>query len=122
MQTWRCNVTPVPGYGTHVNTTTWKTRKRKKRKLDYLRISAGKQRGIYVHRLVAEALLRRRLRPNETVDHSNQDSTDCDPSNILVLSWSDHTILTNKRRYHSNDGVAGVDYQVILDGSKLFER
>lgn len=107
--------------GTHINTTKWKTKGSKGiNKLTYLRISAGAQRGMYVHRLVAEALLRRRLKPNETVDHANQDETDCDPTNIMVLSWSDHAKVTNGRR--RPEGLEGIAYEVVLDGKKVFER
>lgn len=90
-------------------------------KLTYLRISAGPQRGKYVHRLIAEGLLRRRLKPWETVDHKNQDSLDCDPPNLQVLSWSDHGKVSMARKLKKEDFVEGVDYVVIFDGEKVFE-
>ena len=88
----------------------------------YIRVCAGPQRDEYLHRLIAEALLRRPLKPNETVDHKDQKPMNCAPWNIQVLSWSDHAKVTNHRRYNELKGVEGVDYVVILDGEKVFNR
>jgi hypothetical protein len=88
----------------------------------YIRVCCGPQRDEYLHRLIAEALLRRPLKPNETVDHKDQKPLNCAPWNIQVLSWSDHAKVTNHRRYGSYPGVEGVDYEVILDGEKIFQR
>lgn len=112
---------PHMGNGTHLNIT-----KSGRKKIPYPRISAGPCRFVYVHRLVAEALLRRRLTPNETVDHKDQNSLNPDPSNLLVISWSDHGKLTRHRengRQLSLKGMErGVDYEIILDGGEVMER
>lgn len=102
------------GNGVHENQNV-------RQRLTYLRISAGPQRHKYVHRLVAEALLRRRLKPWETVDHKNQNSLDCDPPNIQVLSWSDHGKVSRARQLKKEDFVEGRDYTVIFDGEKVFD-
>jgi hypothetical protein len=39
---------------------------------------------------------------------------------IQVLSWSDHGKLTRSR--DRNEGAEGIDYEVILDGEKIFNR
>jgi hypothetical protein len=90
----------------------------------YPRISAGPCRGKYVHRIVAEALLRRRLKPNETVDHKNQNTLDPDPTNLQVVSWADHAKITARRRDRRLDLAGferGVDYNVVLDGGEVME-
>lgn len=100
--------------GVYLNVTKLKGGK----KLPYLRVCAGPQRDEYVHRLIAEALMRRPLKPHETVDHKDQNSLNCHPCNIQVLSWSDHGKLSNARR---KDGVEYVDYEIIFDGEKVFQ-
>lgn len=47
----------------------------------------------YEHRVIAEAFLGRRLRPNECVHHINGDKTDNSPENLKVYSRGDHNIL-----------------------------
>jgi hypothetical protein len=106
------------GNGTHLNVT-----KSGRKDIAYPRISAGPCRNVYVHRLVAEALLRRRLRSNETVDHKDTNSLNPDPANLQVVSWADHAKITNHRnRRQLSMFERGVDYQVVLDGSDLMER
>jgi hypothetical protein len=105
--------------GVSQNVTVWK-KKKKKVKKPYLRVSAGPQRGEYVHRMIAEALLRRKLLPNETVDHKNTKSLDCDPRNIQVLSWHNHGKATRSRE-REKKGFEGITYDVILDGEKIFD-
>lgn len=63
----------------------------------YLRISAGPQRGIYVHQLVAMALVRRPLTQNEVPDHIDGDGQNNHPSNIRVMSITNNSRL--KRGY-----------------------
>lgn len=66
-------------FGTHVNTCNDKKRR-------YLRISAGPQRGKYVHDLILEAKLGRRLRKNETCEHINGYGLDVSPENLTNLT------------------------------------
>ena len=55
---------------------------------------------VYIHRLVAEEMLGRDLKPEEIVHHDDRDRSNYDKENIMVFrSKSDHT------RYH-NCGVA----------------
>lgn len=65
--------------------------------LPYIRISAGPQRGMYVHRLVMEAKLGRRIRKSETVDHIDGNSLNNHPANLRVLSWAQHGRETQRR-------------------------
>lgn len=91
--------------------------------VNYPRIHAGPLRGKYVHRVIAEALLRRRLRPEETVDHKDQNMLNFDPTNLQILSWKDHGRLTRyreKRQMHL-EGIPGIDFVIILDGEELFK-
>jgi hypothetical protein len=96
--------------------------KENNRKRWYIRVCSGSQRDKYLHRLIAEALLRRPLKPNETADHKDQDPLNCAPWNIQVLSWADHAKITNHRYHGTALGVEGVDYVIILDGEKVFQR
>lgn len=63
----------------------------------YLRITAGPQRGRYVHQLVAEAKLGRALFAFEEVDHLDGNTFNNDPSNIEVRHVSDHAKVTRQR-------------------------
>jgi hypothetical protein len=63
----------------------------------YLRISAGPLRGVYVHRLVLEAKLGRKLEAEEEVHHINGDRLDCRPDNLEVAKVEDHRPYLNGR-------------------------
>jgi hypothetical protein len=101
--------------GTYLNITKLKNGK----EIPYVRVCAGPQNDKYVHRLIAEALLRRPLKPNETVDHKDQNSLNCAPWNLQVCSWHIHGKITAARMKGATEGV---DYDVILDGEKVFNR
>jgi hypothetical protein len=45
----------------------------------------------YEHRVVVEAVLGRRLRPNEVIHHVNHDTTDNRPENLQVLLKGEHS-------------------------------
>lgn len=47
-------------------------------------------------RLVMESVLGRPLRPDEDVHHKNGVKTDDRPSNLEVMSKTDHAVLTNQ--------------------------
>ncbi len=63
----------------------------------YIRVSAGPQRGQYVHRMIAAAKLGRPLRDDEEVDHDNGDTFDNAPENLIVRTMSEHAKLTRQR-------------------------
>lgn len=84
---------PAPGDGTSVNKCD-----RYGTALRYLRITAGPQRGQYVHRLVAEAKLGRALFTFEQVDHIDGNTLNNDPSNLQVIHAREHAKVGNARR------------------------
>ena len=62
----------------------------------YVRVSTGVRGGdAYEHRLVAEAVLRRRLRRNEVVHHLNDDGQDNRPENLAVMARGAHIGMHN---------------------------
>ncbi len=64
---------------------------------NYLRVSAGPQRGRYVHQLVAEAMLGRSLMHCETVDHVDGDTLNNTWLNLQVVPRSKNTSLMRAR-------------------------
>lgn len=56
----------------------------------YIRISAGAQRGMYVHRLVAMAKIGRGLREDEQVNYINGNCQDNHPDNLEVVKEEEH--------------------------------
>jgi len=64
----------------------------------YLTIKAGPLRDVRVHTLVAEALLQRKLKPDEDVDHRNGDKLDCRWENLIVRNKSTHGFVSGKVR------------------------
>jgi hypothetical protein len=78
--------------GTHINADYARGNYRR------LRISAGPHRGRYVDELVLEAKLGRPIREGYTVEHSNGDSLDCSPANLLEVTGSENTKLMHSRR------------------------
>lgn len=63
----------------------------------YIRISAGPQRGEYVHRLIAAAKLGRKLRDDEEVDHDDGNTFNNEPDNLVVRTMSEHAKMTRQR-------------------------
>jgi len=63
----------------------------------YIRITAGPQRGKYVHTLIAEAKIGRKLRDDEEVDHEDGDTFNNDPANLIVREIGEHAKLTRER-------------------------
>ena len=71
---------------------------RSKKRPPYLRISAGPLRGKYVHTVVVEAKIGRKLAENETVEHRNGNGLDCSPDNLEVVSLSENVKRMHSRR------------------------
>lgn len=53
---------------------------------------------VYRYRLIASAALGRALRPNEIVHHIDGDESNDDPSNLIVMTQSDHARLFDARK------------------------
>jgi hypothetical protein len=66
--------------------------------IKYLRITAGPQRGRYVHQVVMEGILGRPLLPGEEVDHKNGDTFDNGYDNLQLLDISEHAKETRRRQ------------------------
>jgi hypothetical protein len=91
--------------GTHVNKT--RQFKRGGAKVQYLRIKAGPQRDMYVHKLVAEAKLGRELRDDETVEHEDGDTLNNRWTNLKVVSRPENTALMHERRKREQEAANG---------------
>jgi len=75
----------------------------------YLQIRAGPLRGVYVHHLVAEAMIGRPLTKGEEVHHLNGDRLDPRPANLQVLTRAEHMALhrdEDDRVQHALEAVA----------------
>lgn len=66
----------------------------------YLAITAGPHRGKRVHTLVAEAMLGRKLRPDEQVHHRDQDKLNCDWRNLEVLGRREHGAVSARQAWY----------------------
>ena len=66
----------------------------------YIRISAGPQRGRYVHDLILEAKIGRRLLPHETAEHKDGNGLNVDPENIIGPMYREE----NTRRMRKRNG------------------
>lgn len=88
-----------------------KTKKGGKRKkpAKYLRVSAGPQRGAYVHDLIVEAKRGRKLEGDETVEHQDGNGLNVDPDNLIVVSKSLNTTLRYQRERKARDEEAKSD-------------
>lgn len=58
----------------------------------------GTQIRVKQHRFVAEGVIGRPLRADEDVHHKDGNKSNNDPSNLEIISHSDHTKLTNSER------------------------
>jgi|SRR5262252_9165107 len=94
--------------GTKVAYPHGKTRKDgKPRPTKYLRVTAGPQRGQYVHDLIAEARLGRKLEGDETVEHKDGDGLNVDPGNLIVVTKRVNTELRHSREMKARAAAAG---------------
>jgi len=80
---------------------------RSKKRPPYLRISAGPLRGKYVHTIVAEAKLGRKLEPNETVEHRDGNGLNALPDNLEVMTLAENVRRMHARRKTSNAQISG---------------
>lgn len=62
--------------------------------------AAAKNGYMYEHRIVAEQMLGRALKPGEIVHHKNGIKTDNRPKNLMVMSVSEHRKYHNFMRWH----------------------
>jgi hypothetical protein len=82
--------------GVHINRV--KDRNSSGEPIEYLRISAGPQRGRYVHRLIVEARLGRSLHKWEHIDHMDGNTLNDDPANLSdPITRAEHWIVTANR-------------------------
>lgn len=94
--------------GTRVSQPHGKTRKDgTPRQQKYLQISAGPQRLQYVHDLIMEAKLGRKLEMDETVEHKDGNGLNVDPDNLIVVSRSFNTRLRHIREKKARAAAAG---------------
>jgi hypothetical protein len=68
----------------------------------YYRVTGGEYRGRYLHSIVTEKKIGRKLKDGEEVDHMNGDRSDT--KNLKVLSIGEHTSKTNKTRGDEGSG------------------
>jgi HNH endonuclease len=66
--------------------------------MEHIRVCAGPQRDEYVHTLVMEAKLGRKLLPGETVDHENGNPLDNAWTNLVVKTNSENVRARHARR------------------------
>lgn len=88
---------PHPNFKSGVRVNYKHGRKDKTKTCPYLRISAGVLRGVYVHVLVIEAKLGRKLRDDETVEHMDGDGLNAHPDNLIVVTRARNSELRHER-------------------------
>ena len=78
----------------------------------YLRIRSGPLKGEYVHVLVAEAKIGRKLLPDETVDHLDGDGLNCAPENLEVVSREENVRRMHERHERNGTPINGKNGKV----------
>jgi hypothetical protein len=71
----------------------------------------------HTHRRVAEAKLGRKLKPNEVVDHHNENKTDNSPANVNPEDRGVHTAKHNRNRGLSKLRAA---LRMVKEGKKVY--
>lgn len=66
----------------------------------YLVIKAGPDRDVRVHTLVAEAMLGRKLKPDEEVHHKDENKLNCRWTNLEVLGKKEHGAVSARQRWY----------------------
>jgi hypothetical protein len=86
----------------------------------YYRITGGEYRGRYLHSIVAEKRMGRKLKDGEEVDHVNGDRSDT--KNLKVLSIGEHTSKTNKTRGDEGSGPKKYAHSKDDNHKKMVEK
>lgn len=66
----------------------------------YVEFTTGKNKHKREHRVVAELMAGRSLRPNEVVHHKDGDKTNNHPSNLEIMDAIEHASLHARERHH----------------------
>ena len=111
--------------GIYVATPHGKTRKdgKARKGAKYLRITAGPQRGRYVHDLIAEARMGRLLENDETVEHIDGNGLNVEPDNLIVVTKAVNTRLRHlrdKRARAKEIGQGEISWEGLEDGTAPF--
>lgn len=75
----------------------------------YLKITAGPQRDVLVHILVAEAMLGRKLRKDEHVHHKDGNERNPHWTNLIVLGKDVHNAVSNRQYWYLKQKFARED-------------
>jgi hypothetical protein len=81
-------------------------------------IKAGPHRDVRVHTLVAEAMLGRKLKPDEDVHHKDENKLNCDWRNLEVKGHKDHGAVSSRQRWYfkQHDIKAQKEWDEYFDG------
>lgn len=63
-------------------------------------MSCGPQRDVFVHILVAEGMIGRKLKADEHVHHKDGDTKNPHPTNLLVLDATTHNAVSNRQYWY----------------------
>lgn len=66
----------------------------------YPRFTAGPLRGQYIHRVIAAAMLGRKLSRDEQVDHKDRNRLNCWFTNLIIRGESDHGWVSAKQAWY----------------------
>ena len=69
-------------------------------KKGYIRITAGPQRNMYLHRLLGAFKVGRPLKPDEDVHHRNGKKLDLGYDNLRVMGHSEHGCVSAKQHFY----------------------
>ena len=69
-------------------------------KKGYIRITAGPQRNMYLHRLLGAFKVGRPLKPDEDVHHRNGKKLDFGYDNLHVMGHSEHGCVSAKQHFY----------------------